>query len=95
MREKDIEKLLIQEVRNKGGLALKLASTGFKGMPDRLILLPNKSIAFVEVKAPGKGASTIQRVRHKQLSRLGFCVYIVDSKSAVKVVIDKLIDGGD
>lgn len=95
MREKAIEKLLIQEVRNKGGLALKLASTGFKGMPDRLVLFPGGRIAFVEVKAPGKPPSVLQSVRHKQLRRLGFTVYTLDSKAEIKRILDNLKNGGD
>ena len=40
MREKEIEKMLVNAVKINGGLALKFVSPNFNGMPDRLILLP-------------------------------------------------------
>ena len=47
MREKTIEQRLVKAVKNSGGIAPKLVSPGFDGMPDRLVLLPG-SAAFVE-----------------------------------------------
>ena len=58
MREKIIEQHLVMAVKNSGGIAPKLVSPGFDGMPDRLVLLPGGKIGFVEVKAPGKGTET-------------------------------------
>ncbi|MEK4359919.1 hypothetical protein NYE48_23125 [Paenibacillus sp. FSL M7-1455] len=46
MREKNIEQKLVLMTKDLGGLALKLVSPGFDGMPDRLILLPERKIAF-------------------------------------------------
>lgn len=37
MREKEIEKMLVNAVKIHGGLALKFVSPNFNGMPDRLI----------------------------------------------------------
>ena len=54
MREKEIEKKLTQMVKKAGGICPKLVSPGFDGMPDRMVLLPNGRICFVEVKAPGE-----------------------------------------
>ena len=52
MREKVIERKLIQAVRQCGGLALKFVSPGFNGVPDRLLLFMGGKVAFLEVKAP-------------------------------------------
>ena len=49
MREKEIEKMLVNAVKIHGGLALKFVSPNFNGMPDRLILLPFGKIAFAEI----------------------------------------------
>ena len=54
MREKQIENKLASEVKKAGGIALKFVSPSFDGMPDRLVLIPDGHIAFVELKAPGK-----------------------------------------
>ena len=78
MREKWIEQQLVKAVKDIGGIALKIASPGFDGMPDRLILLPDKKIAFVEVKAPGKTLRPLQEKRKRQLEALGFLVFCLD-----------------
>ena len=78
MREKKIEQQLVKEVKDIGGIALKIASPGFDGMPDRLILLPNRKLAFVEVKAPGKTLRPLQEKRKRQLEPLGFLVFCQD-----------------
>ncbi|ABY92532.1 hypothetical protein FC14_GL000831 [Ligilactobacillus agilis DSM 20509] len=78
MREKKIEQQLVKEVKDIGGIALKIASPGFDGMPDRLILLPNRKLAFVEVKAPGKTLRPLQEKRKRQLEALGFLVFCLD-----------------
>ena len=44
MREKEIEKRLVAEVKKNGGICPKFVSPGYSGMPDRIILLP-KGIA--------------------------------------------------
>jgi len=78
MREKKIEQQLVKEVKDIGGIALKIVSPGFDGMPDRLILLPGRKIAFVEVKAPGKTLRPLQEKRKRQLEALGFLVFCLD-----------------
>ena len=79
MRERTLERKLTQSVANMGGLALKFVSPGMSGVPDRLLLFPEGKIAFVEMKAPGKHPTKLQRLRHEQLRNLGFRVYVVDS----------------
>jgi len=78
MREKNIEQKLVLMTKDLGGLALKLVSPGFDGMPDRLILLPERKIAFIEVKAPGKSLRPLQEKRKRQLESLGFLVFCLD-----------------
>ena len=79
MREKWIEQQLVKAVKDIGGIALKIVSPGFDGMPDRLILLPNRKAAFVEVKAPGKTLRPLQEKRKRQLEALGFLVFCLDN----------------
>ena len=54
MREKTIEQKLAAAVKKYGGICPKFTSPGFDGMPDRIVLMPNGKMAFVEVKAPGE-----------------------------------------
>ena len=88
MREKIIERRLTQEVARMGGLALKFVSPGMAGVPDRLLLFPGGKIVFVEMKAPGKQPTPLQRLRHKQLRDLGFKVYVIDSATQIQSVLE-------
>ena len=92
-REKTTEQALTKAVKSYGGIAVKLVSPGFAGMPDRLVLLPGGRLGFVEVKAPDRKPRAIQEVRHKQLRQLGFKVYVLDSKEQIGGVIDDIIKG--
>ena len=90
MREKTIEQKFRAAVKAAGGLALKFASPGFDGVPDRLALLPGGRMAFVEVKAPGKKPRPLQLARHRQLRQLGFKVYVLDDESQIGGMVDEI-----
>ena len=68
MREKVIERKLIQAVRQCGGLALKFVSPGFNGVPDRLLLFPGRANLL---RPPVADAS--QEVRSAETSDLHGC----------------------
>ena len=90
MREKAIEQRLVKAVKNSGGIAPKLVSPGFDGMPDRLVLLPGGKIGFVEVKAPGKEPRPLQIARHRLLRRLGLKVYVLDDPEQIGGILDEI-----
>jgi hypothetical protein len=83
LREKFTERKLAEAVKAIGGIALKFASPGFDGMPDRLVLLPLGKIAFVEVKAAGSKPRPLQEARHGLLRQLGFQVFILDDGAQI------------
>ena len=90
MREKTIEQHLVKAVKNSGGIAPKMVSPGFDGMPDRLVLLPGGKIGFVEVKAPGKEPRPLQVARHELLRRLGFKVYVLDDPEQIGGILNDI-----
>lgn len=94
MREKEIEKRLVQKVRSRGGLCWKFTSPGTDGVPDRIVLMENRKIAFVELKAPGKKMCPLQVRRKLQLEKLGFSVYCIDNSDDIVPMIDE-IERGD
>lgn len=95
MREKNIERKLIQAVRTVGGIALKFVSPSFAGMPDRLVILPKECIAFIEVKAPGLKPRPLQLKRHEMLRRLGCRVFVLDDEGQIPALMIKMMGGGD
>ena len=95
MREKVIEQKLVQAVKKIGGLAIKFASPGLSGMPDRLVILPESHVAFVEVKAPGLKPRPLQSRRHELLKRLGCKVYVLDEATQISDLVAKMMKGGE
>lgn len=93
MRERQIEQKLVKAVKAAGGIAPKLTSPGFDGMPDRMVLMPGGRIGFVEVKAPGEKPRPLQLSRHRLLRRMGFKVYVLDGAEQIKIILQEI--GGD
>ena len=90
MREKNIEQKFVKAVKSAGGIAPKLTCPGFDGMPDRLVLMPDSRIGFVEVKAPGKEPRPLQVRRHEMLRNLGFRVYVLDDPEQIGGMIHEI-----
>ena len=90
MREKTIERKLVEAVKSRGGICPKWVAPGFDGVPDRIVLLPHGKFAFVEVKAPGEKPRPLQLSRHKLLRSLGFRVYVLDNESQIGGMIDEI-----
>ena len=90
MREKDIERKLVNAVKMRGGMALKFVSPNMNGVPDRLLLLPMGKTAFAELKAPGKKMRALQIKRKRQLEALGFSVYCIDGIEQIGGVLDEI-----
>ena len=87
MKESKIEQQLVKETKRRGGLCEKWNS-GTVGWPDRIVLLPDGNIGFVEVKRPGAKPRTIQTHRHKQLYYLGYKVYVLDGEKQIGGILD-------
>jgi hypothetical protein len=90
VKEKTIEQKLVKTVKEAGGIAPKFFSPGFDGMPDRIVLLPNGCMGFVEVKAPGKVPRPLQDARHRMLRMLGYKVYVLDCPEQIKPILAEI-----
>ena len=90
MREREVERRLVTAVKKLGGLAPKFTSPGLDGVPDRLVLLPDGRLAFVEVMAPGPKMRPLQLLRKRQLEELGFRVYCIDRPEQIGGVLDEI-----
>lgn len=90
MREREIEKKLVDAVKTQGGVCWKFVSPGTAGVPDRIILMPMGRIAFVEVKAPGESPRKLQLARHRLLHRLGFKTFVLDNPEQIGGILDEI-----
>lgn len=93
MREKTVEQKLVKAVKEKGGICPKLVSPGTDGMPDRMVLMPEARIGFVEVKAPGQKPRPLQIRRQEQLRALGFKSYVLDDPEQIPGIIEEVRHG--
>jgi len=90
MRERVIEGYLRDRVKELGGLTYKFVSPGNAGVPDRIVLLPGGFVMFVELKAPGKKPSKMQRFQMNRIKNLGHNVGVIDSKELVDELINHI-----
>lgn len=90
VRESEIERMLALQAKKMGGMAVKFVSPGLDGVPDRIVLLPGRKMAFVELKAPGKKPRPLQEKRKRQLEALGFPVYVIDGAEQIGGVLDEI-----
>lgn len=94
MREREVELHLRRSVLKMGGLCMKW--TGSMGVPDRILILPEGRIIFVEVKTKGGKLSAIQDVVHATLRDHGCDVRVVWTKEEVdQLLIDLSSSSGD
>lgn len=89
-RERDVERKLAKAARERGGIAPKLACPGFDGMPDRIVLMPDGHVGFVEAKAPGRRPRPLQEARHRMLRELGFSVFVLDDEGQIGGILDEI-----
>lgn len=88
--EKALEAYLIKRVEQVGGLSLKYSNPCQAGYPDRLLLMPGAKTAWCEVKSRGKKPRPLQIQRHEQLKRMGFEVYVADTRETIDNIIIQL-----
>ena len=89
MRERYIEQQLMKKTRQRGGLCEKW-NAGTSGWPDRIVLLPDGKVGFVEVKVPGEKPRALQVHRHEQLRALGYSVYVLDGVEQIGGILDAI-----
>jgi hypothetical protein len=90
MRERQVEQALVKAVKARGGICPKFVSPGLAGVPDRLVLMPNRKMGFVEVKAPTKKPRALQLYRIKQFSDLGFKCFVLDDVAEIGGILHEI-----
>lgn len=80
MRERDVESYLKRALWKIGVDCLKFVPEQAPGMPDRMVLLDDGRVLWVELKTDGGRLSEIQKYRHAWLTKLGHDVRVVWNK---------------
>lgn len=93
--EADIERYLVARALAYHAVVRKVAWPGRRGAPDRVVMLPNGRVVWVELKAPGLAATfpnnaheRQQDREHRRMRRVGQSVYVADSYAGVDRVFE-------
>lgn len=78
-----------------GLYCLKLNPLGRVGIPDRLIIGPNRLMFFIEFKRRNKRPRRIQRYIHDIIRGFGFNVYVCDNLEEAKGVTLQEVEEGN
>lgn len=94
IRESQIEKYLVAQVKALGGECRKVRWIGRTNAPDRFVMMPpmtkptwHPQSIWIELKAPGKKPTSGQLREHERMRGMGQRIEVIDSFEGV----DKLI----
>ena len=90
MKERDVEVLLREGVKQLGGKAYKWVSPGNAGVPDRIVILPGGKVIFVELKQENGRLTRLQKVQQETLRRMGAAAVTLRGAGDVKMYLDVL-----
>lgn len=88
MLESTIEKYLVAAVERRGGFTVKLNPAGKKGIPDRLVVLPDGVLIFAELKRPKGGiVAQLQDWWRNRIRHLGHRAVVLSTQEEVDHVL--------
>ena len=90
MLEKRVERLLVEVIKRFGGMCLKFVSPGTSGVPDRIVILPDGKIIFVELKTDAGKLSKIQEHTISEMKKRNADVRVLYGLKDVKAFIEEV-----
>ena len=91
MRESAIEQAICRYAKSVGILQFKFTSPNRAGVPDRIFLLPDRKVIFMEMKTPKGRLSRLQENEIRIIHKYGHSVYVVDSVEQGKEIINSYL----
>lgn len=92
MLEKDIENWLNHQIENLGGLAFKFVSPGNPGVPDRIYILPDGKVWFVELKQQLGKVANIQKWQRDRIISMGCNYRLVKGLEDARAYVGEMKD---
>ena len=90
MRERTVEQHLADGLKRIGVPCVKFIPDLLRGMPDRIIMLPDERVIWCELKTKGGSLEPIQMVRHRELRQAGQRVEVVWSTGEADKLIEEI-----
>ena len=90
LSESQLERKFYDKVKRLGGLPLKFVSPGRAGVPDRIVLMPEGKIYFVEMKSEVGQTSAIQKYIFSKFTKLGFKVNIIHNEKTLEKFLSEI-----
>lgn len=88
MREATLERRLSLAVKVAGGYCIKLPAMWYIGIPDRMLLLPDR-VLFVELKTGRGRASAAQKNWGSRIIKLGLTYHIIHGLDQLERFLDE------
>ena len=88
MREREVERYLVDYVKKNGGQTRKVRWIGRAGAPDRYVIFRGIGGKWVEVKAPCGELSPVQVREHIMFREHNIEVYTFYTKKQVEMAVD-------
>ena len=88
--ERDLETFFSAECKRLGLTTLKLMLRFATGWPDRIVMLPDGKVLWVELKTEKGVVSPRQAQIHLTLSKIGHPVLVLRTKTSIREVLEGL-----
>ena len=88
--EKAIEHYFCAQMRLLGLPCIKQFNPYEAGWPDRLVVLPNRIVIWVEFKSKGKKPTALQQHRHKALAQLSQAVFVISTREEAEALVERI-----
>jgi VRR-NUC domain len=85
--ERDLEGYFTAQCKKLGIISLKLNVRYSRGWPDRIVVMPDQRVMWVELKRPGGKLSPLQAKIHTTFKQYGHVVHVIDSKEGIDHVL--------
>ena len=92
MLEKQIESKVCEYAKTKGLLVYKFTSPARAAVPDRMFILPNGIVFFIEFKRSGASPTIPQIREHQRLRGHGVKVFVTDDAHEGCALIDSMVN---